>query len=414
MRPYILHFAHDNIRRFAGGLAKYIQEESGLARTRGVESAAVFPLGFRQFPGLSNWARRGWCVCRGEGWKWIGVYGWRDFAKLLGHWERGGWGLAEIQLHHIGMYDSDDLRRFLAEVPARVRLFLHDYHTVCPSTQLLRNGKEHCGTAAPCAEKCTGCRHWNAKWLPGMKETLAGLGERLRVTAPSESVARGWLESWPEFRGRVEVIPHWVATRTARGPGREVGTRLRVAFAGVQLGHKGWDVWCRAVAAARASKVAVDFLYFGLDTEVPEGVRAVRVAYGELTEALRHERVNVLCQWSMVPETYSYVYFEAAQAGTWVVAPPMSGNIADAIRKTGWGTVLADEAALAAFLQDEARMRATLAAAREVERPAEMAVNSQVVDELPAARPLGLPAGRPHRSWPREMAWKLKDWTGHA
>lgn len=353
-------------------------------------------------------------MCRGEGWKWIGVYGWREFAKLLGHWERGGWGLAEIQLHHIGMYDSGDLRRFLAEVPARVRLLLHDYHTVCPSTQLLRNGKEHCGTVAPCAEKCTGCRHWDAMWLPKMKKTLDGLEDRLRVTAPSASVARGWLESWPEFRGRVEVVPHWVATRTVQGPGREAGPRLRVAFAGVQLGHKGWDVWSRAVAAAHAAKAPVDFLYFGLDTEVPEGVRAVRVSCGEMTEALRREQVDILCQWSMWPETYSYVYFEAMQAGTWVVAPPVSGNIADAILETGWGTVLADEAALTAFLVDEKRMRATLAAAREVERPAEMAVSSRLLDELPEARPLGLSDGCSHRSWMHEMAWKLKNWTGHA
>lgn len=413
MRPYLLHFAHDNIRRFAGGLAKYIREESGVARMRGIESAAVFPLGFRQFPGLSNWARRGWCVCRGEGWKWRGVYGWREFVKLLGQWERGGWSLAEIQLHHIGMYDADDLRSFLAEVPAGVRLVLHDYHTVCRSAQLLRDGKEHCGTAAPCAEKCKGCRRWDAMWLPEMKKTLCGLGKRLRVTAPSESVARGWLESWPEFSGRVEVVPHWVATRTVRGPGREAGARLRVAFAGAQLGHKGWEVWTR-VAAAREAGVAADFLYFGLGAAVPEGIQAVRVADGGMIEALRREKVDFLCLWSVWPETYSYVYFEAAQAGAWVLAPPVSGNIADSIRRTGWGTVLADEAALAAFLRDEGRMRATLAAARDVERPSEMAVNPRLVDELPEASPLGAADGSAHRSWMREMAWHLKNLSGHA
>lgn len=411
MRPYVLCFAHDDVRRFAGGVAKYIREESLLAEGRGMGVVAVFPLSVVRPPRLKEWALHGWGVRR-DG-RWEGMFRRRGLEALLGRWEREGWTPAEIQLHHVGRYDTGELARFLAAVPVGVRLFLHDYHTVCQSAHLLRDGSAFCGKGAPCEAKCRGCRYWNPGWLPRMKALLGGIGKRLRVTAPSVSVAEGWLEAWPEFRGRVEVVPHWTPVRTVRGPGHPPGTPLRLAFAGAQLPHKGWDVWCRTVAALRKAGCAHEFLYFGLDRELPDGVRAVETGDGGMTEAMRRECVDFLCLWSVCPETYSYVYFEAVQAGAWVLAPEDSGNIADAIRKSGWGMVFPDEGALLAFLRDETRMAATLEQARTVERPAEMAVNPHVLDELPPARPLGARAGHPRRAWGHEAVLRLKEWTGH-
>jgi hypothetical protein len=247
-----------------------------------------------------------------------------------------------------------------------------------------------------------------------MKATLGGMENPFRVTAPSESVRDGWLESWPEFRERVEVVPHWLASRTVRGPGRSPGKRLKIAFAGGQLEHKGWSVWKRIVETLSGRGPNHEFLYFGIGRDFPDGVRAVSVGDGGMAEALRREQVDFLVLWSVLPETYSYVYYEAAQAGAWVLAPEGSGNIADAIRKGGWGTVFRDEGELMAFLRDETRARETLDLAQGVERPEEMAVNPRVLDELPEARPLGLPCGGGRRAWAHEAVWKLKEWTGHA
>lgn len=409
--PYILCFAHDDVSRFAGGVAKYIREESALAIGRGMGTVTVFPLSVVRPPRLKEWALHGWGVRRNG--RWEGMFRRQGLEALLGQWEREGWRLAEIQLHHIGRYDAEELGRFLAAVPVGTRLFLHDYHTVCQSPHLLRNGESFCGMDVPCGTKCRGCGCRNPDWLPRMKTLLGGLGMRLRVTAPSESVAAGWLETWPEFRGRVEVVPHWTPVRTARGPGHPPGTPLRLAFAGAQLRHKGWDVWCRTVDALRKAGAGYEFLYFGLDRALPDGVRAVETGDGGMTEALRRERVDFLCLWSVCPETYSYVYFEAVQAGAWVLAPESSGNIAAAIGKSGWGTVFPDEGALLAFLQDETRGKETLERARTLERPAEMAVNPHVLDELPPARPLGGRAGHPRRAWVHEAVLRLKEWTGH-
>lgn len=411
MKRYVLSFVHDDVRRFAGGLAKCVREESALAAERGVAMATVFPLHVRQCPRLDPWAARGWGVSRDGSWQ--GMYGWENLVALLGHWEGAGWALSEIQLHHIGGFDPDGLRRFLAAVPAPVRLFLHDYHTVCRSVHLLRNGRDYCGSAPPCPGKCRGCQSRDDEWLPRMKATLDGLGDRLRVAAPSESVASGWLDSWPEFRERVDVVPHWLPARMDKGTGRLPGTPLKLAFAGAQLPHKGWDVWCRAVETLRMSGSDFEFLYFGLGRDVPVGIRTVEVGEGGMVEALRREAVDFLCLWSIWPETYSYVYHEAVQAGTWVLAPEVSGNIADAIRKGGWGSLFRGEKDLLAFLRDAERMRSAWALAQTLERPAEMTVNPRVLDELPPPAPLGLPNRPAHRSWAHETVWKLKEWTGH-
>lgn len=410
-KSFILCFVQADLRRFAGGLAKYVHEEAALAAPRGIGMVTVFPLNLRQFPRLRGWASAGWGVCRGN--RWEGMYGWKGLARLVARWQRQGFLLSEIQLHHVAGFDAESLRRFLAAVPAGVRLFLHDYGTVCPSFHLMRNGREHCGLEAPCEAKCRGCRSWDSAWRPRMDSILGGLGDRLRVVAPSASVAEGWSASWPALRGRVEVIPHWLTVRTVRGPDREPGPRLRLAFAGAQLPHKGWDVWCRVAATLERAGAPFECLYFGLGRNVPAGMRTVEVGEGGMTAALRREGVDFLCLWSVLPETYSYVYFEAVQAGTWVLAPEGSGNIADAIRKSGWGTVFGDETELLAFLRDETRLRATLEHARNVERPAEMAVNPHVLDTLPGSRLPALPGGRAHRSWLHEAVWKLKEWTGH-
>lgn len=411
-RPLVLCFAHADIRHFAGGLAKYIHEEEKTAADRGMELVTVFPLHLRQFPRLRTWASRGWGVCR-EG-RWRGIRTWKGLVHLLGKWEGEGSCLAEIQLHHIGGYHRGDLRAFLEAVRAPVRLFLHDYHTVCRSLQLLRDGRTYCGMAAPCETKCHGCSNWNPDWLPQMKRTLGKVGQRLRVTSPSESAAAVWLESWPEFRGRIEVVPHWTVTRQIRGTGRKPDRRLKVAFAGAQIPHKGWDSWCRTVEALQKSGTNYcEFLYFGLGKGLPAGVRAVIVGEGGMTGALRREGVDFLCLWSIWPETYSYVYYEAVQAGVWVLAPEVSGNIAAAIRKGGWGTLFRNEGELQQFLGNEMRARAVLEQAKNVARPAEMAVNPKVVDELPTPQPLGLRDGWTGRSWMREALWALKEWTGH-
>ncbi len=408
----ILCFLHEDMRRFAGGLAKYIREEQALAAERGLELVTAFPLHIRQSPRLAVWASRGWGVRRGD--RWEGMYGWNGLARMVARWQREGTLLSEIQLHHIAGFDAESLRRFLAAVPAGVRLFLHDYSTVCPSPHLMRNGREHCGPAAPCEAKCRGCRSWNPAWRSRMESVLGGLGRRLRIVAPSASVAEGWSASWPAFRGRIEVVPHWLPVRTVRGPGRAPGRRLKLAFAGAQLPHKGWDVWCRVAKELGGGDSPFECLYFGLGRSVPGGMRAVEAGEGGMTEALRREGVDFLCLWSVWPETYSYVYHEAVQAGAWVLAPEVSGNVADSIRKSGWGTVFRDEAELLAFLRDGTRVRATLDRARETERPAEMSVNPRVLDTLPEPRALPLPGGRAHRAWLHEAVWKLKEWTGHA
>ena len=409
-RSYVLCFAHADIRRFAGGLAKYIHEESAMLEARGMETVTVFPLHLRQFPRLQAWASRGWGVCRNG--RWEGIWTWKGLLHLLGRWEKEGSRLAEIQLHHIGRYRREDLRAFLSAVPAPVRLFVHDFHTVCRSPHLMKDGKMPCGTVGVEREKCAGCPHWDEGWVSGMRELLAGLDGRLRVTAPSEIAAEIWGATHPSQRHVLEVVPHWVASEWGCGvPGRRDGP-LRLAFAGSPEIHKGWPVWEKTVAALRASG-NYEFLYFGEDVPLPDGVRGIRVD-GEMRDALEREGADFLFLWSLCAETYSYVYYEALQAGTWVLAREGSGNVAMAVKNEGWGTVFPDEAAALEFLGDAKRVRETLATAARKRRPTKMVPNPRIADSLGEGRVWNLPAGKGGRSRTREILWQLKERTGHA
>lgn len=411
---YILCFAHADIRHFAGGLAAYIHQEAALAAERGVETATVFPLHLRQFPRLKTWASKGWGVCLGE--RWLGMYTWKGLANLLGRWERKERLLSEIQLHHIGGYRREDLRAFLEAVPAPTRLFLHDFNTVCPCSHLLRNGREFCGGEDVGIRKCGGCRHWNAVWLPGMRKLLVGLGERLSIVAPSASAADIWQRSYPEWRGKVDVVPHWLPSEKGHGTARPPSRPFRLAFAGAPMFHKGWESYLEVVRTLRETGRDWEFLYFGVLEDVPAGIRGVRVIgdkEGGLVAALRREAPDFLFLWAMCPETYSYVYYEALQAGVWVLTREGSGNIAAAANKGDWGTVFPDIGSVLAFLEDEDGLKKTLTLAAEKERPVKMVPNPRIVESLGEGRLLGLPGGRGGRCRVREFLWKLKEWTGH-
>ena len=181
--------------------------------------------------------------------------------------------------------------------------------------------------------------------------------------------------------------------------------------------HKGWEAYLQVVRALRETGRDWEFLYFGVREDVPDGIRAVRVvgdAEGGLVAALRREAPDFLFLWAMWPETYSYVYYEALQAGVWVLTREGSGNIEAAVKNGGWGSVFPDMRSVLAFLEDGDGLRKTLALAAEKERPVKMVPNPRIAESLGEGRLLGLPKGRGGRCRVREFLWKLKEWTGHA
>lgn len=418
---YVLCFTRADHRQAASGIEKYLTEESELLLQAGISVVCVFPFRTRRNSKLDAWLTQFWgVVVDGE---------WRGFQRAAGlaDWLAGlppaGGGLLEIQLHHWQDYPLNALTAFLEAVPAPVRLFVHDYHAICSQYNLLRNGRAFCGPTAPSEEKCAGCRSWDPAYYPAMQTFLDSLRGRLDVLAPSAAAARVFSGAYPEWAGQVRIVPHWRrgAADAPERPGP--GATLAIGFVGAPAPAKGWDVFVRASRELAARRAPYVFYHFGRPApDCPGQVRNVPVSFvrdgrAAMATALREAGVDVVVLWSIVPETYCYVLYECLQAGALVVTCSDSGNVADEVRRSGVGIVLASETELVEYLADASRVRADVRSCRQRSRLqfGEMEVNDEIGRLIPreptvfsGRRDPALPARLVGILYALKMAWRRR------
>lgn len=386
---YVLCFARADYRHSASGLEKYLTEEIELLARAGISTVCVFPFRTRRNPKIDAWLAQFWgVVVDGE---WRGFRRAADLAAGLADLTSPGRSLLEIQLHHLQDYPLDALAAFLETATAPVRLFVHDYHAICPQYNLLRNGRAFCGPAAPSEEKCAGCRSWDPTYFPAVRAFLEGLRGRLEILVPSVAASRVFLGAYPNWADDVRIVPHWRSGAAAPTEWPEPGETLAIGFAGAPAPAKGWDVFLRASRELAARHAPYVFYHFG--RPAPDGsgpVRNVPVSFvrdgcSAMTAALRKAGVDVVVLWSIWPETYCYVLYECLQAGALVVTHADSGNVADEVRRSGVGVVLANESELVEYLADAPRVRADVreCGPRAQSRFGAMEVNDEICRLIP-------------------------------
>jgi hypothetical protein len=408
---YVLCMARADYRHAASGLEKYLREEIELLARAGLSAVCVFPFRTRRNRAVDAWLSQYWGVVVDGAWR--GFCRAADLAGWLADWRRNGRGLREIQLHHVQDYPLALLADFLAAVPAPVRLFIHDYHVVCAQYNLLRNGQVFCGPTAPSAEKCAGCRSWDPAYHPAWRAFLESLRGRLEIWAPSAAAERVVVGAFPEWAGHVRVVPHWRAVGPAAEPRPAPGETLKIAFVGAPSPAKGWDVFLRLRERLATRGASYEFIHFGRPARKgPARVRTVPVSVVRdgreaMTAALRKAGVDFVLLWSICPETFSYVLYECLQAGAMVLTHPDSGNVADEVRRSDVGIVLADERELRDYLADGARVRADVLRCRResLARFGTMAVNEEILRWIPPAAAADLPARK--RSSPARLVGGL-------
>ncbi len=418
-RSCIVCLTYTDPRGKTAGLEKYLADQTVLLQARGVSTVCLFPFPTRRSRWLNRRLSSYWgVVADGVLQGFYRIDGVKGFLAQLSH---SGISLKEIQLHHFLNSDLALVERLLREVPAPVRLILHDFYTVCPQRFLLRNNCEHCGEAPPSAEKCANCTRWTPGYHEAIGRVLNAARGRLTVVAPSETARRIWTNAFPEHAPRTVVVPHLVPAGETAAPdaGRRPDEPLRLAFVGAPMSHKGWSVFLRLVDERSRQGRDYEFYHFGRLAPAGSGVIHVPVSFvrdgpGAMTEALRRARVDIVLLWSTCPETYSYTLVETRMADAMVLTNPDSGNIADTVRREEAGVVVPDAEELLRYLSDRPRIRRDLEAfrRRHARRPDRMAVNPAIADEI-AARPapgLAPEGGSARPSRVVGALYRLKQW----
>lgn len=113
--------------------------------------------------------------------------------------------------------------------------------------------------------------------------------------------------------------------------------KLRIAYLGYQADNKGYQTWER-IAKNKVIISKYELFHIGKWEKMLSGVKYI--SYGEKDssyensiEALKSNNIDIVLQWSIVAESFSYTFHEALLAGAFVFTSALSGNIAYEIKK---------------------------------------------------------------------------------
>jgi hypothetical protein len=255
-------------------------------------------------------------------------------------------------LHHLMGFPPEsvaDLARAFA--PHETLAWLHDFFTLCPNYALLRNDLAFCNAPAPESSACGTCVYGGAerrRHLARLESLSAAL--KPTVLAPSDTARAFWRERSQMARAGARVFPHGVL---AMDPELQPAipapqTRLRVGFVGVPLHHKGWDIFQQLALCHREDR---RYAFFHLGTvPAPEysNIAFVEVVLDRarrdyMIDAIVTNGIDVVVNWSLCYETFSFSTHEAMAGGAFVLAPKAAGNIVPAITRAQQGTGLDSE-----------------------------------------------------------------------
>jgi hypothetical protein len=359
---YVVLLTREDYRTSAAGMEKYISDELRLLRERKISSICLFPFPMRPRPGLHRLlSKYGGVIIDGT---LCGFHDVSGLAGLLSGLQRTGRSPLEIQIHHLMHFDLERVGGLLRSVEVPVKLFLHDYYTICPQYNLLKNGTAYCGDDIPCPRKCADCSRWTPGHHEQIRQLLESVADRLTVVSPSPSTRQIWLKSFPDFAGQTRVIPHLRKTGecTRTYAGKTEGAPVRLAYIGSPVPHKGWGTFVRLMEDLSGESRRYAFYHFGLRKAGKGNFIHIPVSFVQdgpraMTEAIRKEDIDIVLLWASWPETYSYTLHESWAAHVMFITNPGSGNITDVVRNEGLGRIFDNYPQLLEYLRDEPRVR---------------------------------------------------------
>jgi hypothetical protein len=265
----------------------------------------------------------------------------------------------------------------------RVRVFLHDYFTICPEFNLLRNERYYCGV------DCKDCdrRGERIPHFSRMKRLFADT--KAEFIAPSQVAADVWQKSFPEHVEKIRVVPHQVSfdgqAPSQQPPGKTPNDRPRIAYLGYESICKGLQTWWELVSNKELTR-RYDFFHLGAAGLKMPGVAYVPVSFLDdgpdaMIQALQKNRIDIAFLWSIWPETYSFTLFEAFAANCFVVTNEISGNIAVQVRASGRGAICHDEFEVFEMLKDVGGIKEMLRDHANRHSPMGLTFNPELIEE---------------------------------
>ena len=360
---YILSVSNDNYLLKNGGLPKYIEEQQEALCSLGIDYIHIAPIRKFSFMGKKYILHDLYTVVIGGAYH--GIFTERQVADLLQTRQKEGESLIGLFIHHcirVNLKFFDFLLRWIPEVP--VFFYIHDYYSVCPNFLMLKNDISFCGKEKRSEEKCHECSYY----ISGLKESntmrnfLDKYYNRIIPVSPSDITKEIWLNTYNQYKDKIKVVPHFVWNDFYKENMHFLTKKIRIAYVGSALAHKGWNTWIKLYQIFNKKQNAYDLYTFGHNTPKCPNTTQVNVSVTtkeseSMQAALRKHNIDCVILWSNCPETYSYTFFESYAANTFILTCEDSGNIAYMVNKVGNGLVLKNEEQLQKVLLNPQELR---------------------------------------------------------
>lgn len=230
--------------------------------------------------------------------------------------------------------------------------WIHDYSIHCENHLLAHNNLRPCNDPPIDSQMCHVCIHGSRRHDHVTRTQELLQAAPWQFIAPSETAQLNSVSGSTKLAAIPKVVAHGEVLIDGQRDSNELQNRkLRIAFVGHPVQHKGWKVFQQFVEFSNMRKLEVDFFHFGSIDSKDKSIVFVDLSQtskniGLTTSLLRQNQIDAVFIWSIHQETFNLVTYESIAAGCTVITSKESGNIQAAAQKCGSALIYSDESEL--------------------------------------------------------------------
>lgn len=264
----------------------------------------------------------------------------RDYKKMI---EKivDGFRIDTIHIHHM-LYHFFDVIDVAKERNIYSMITLHDFYPLCPSINMLYRMEKYCPRLPD--KNCSECLVYKAglknniidNWHERWEEFLSKFN---KVVVPSDDTKQEISKIYHNIK--IEVIEHGVAfEKSLYHSSIENTQEYNVAFVGVMSIHKGGKILQQLIKETKNPHIK--YHLFGtsefkeLEQDKKNYTYHGRYQREDLPKLLEENKINLVCNFSIWAETYSYTLTEEIVSGVPVLSFDI-GAVGERITKNKFG-----------------------------------------------------------------------------
>lgn len=347
----IISLSHDNYTEISGGVQNCIADEERDFTENGYAYLHVCPK--QPLPMLAEDEPSNFIVDVRINGTFCGAWSLLDLAREISL-ARPILRTCHLIVHHLLGFQPEGVERFIAQIsPTSIFFWVHDFFSLCESYALLRNDVAFCHGPEHTSQECSVCCYGEAR--PSHFERFRKFLYAFPIVAiaPSQSALKLWRDRISFPLERCRVVPHGKLIYPMHAPNPIDSEPIKVGYLGSALYNKGWYTFA-ALARRHVNDGRFAFYHLG---SAPASERAnisflevtvTRDNRDAMTKAVRNLSLNVVVNWSLCFETFSFTTFEGMAGGALIVARRGAGNVFPAAsdHEVNQGVACDDEEAL--------------------------------------------------------------------